>query len=150
MTRDDMRLNSRVPQTARHWVVYPFRYKPQELNQPPRIYAPYQPRFDWNLWFASLGSWREYPIVTNTEVRLLSNDQDVLALFAGNPFPSNRPARFGLCFGSTGSPPWRKNARRECGGGGNFWACTRRRWSAHRMATLRLSNGPPCSPGSKR
>ena len=53
--------------------------------------APYQPRFDWNLWFASLGSWREYPIVPNTEVRLLTNDPDVIALFAGNPFPGEPP-----------------------------------------------------------
>ena len=38
----------------------------------PGIYAPYQPRFDWNLWFASLGNWRENPIVPSTEERLLS------------------------------------------------------------------------------
>ena len=38
------------------WAAYPFRYKPQDVTQPPRIYAPYQPRFDWNLWFASLGN----------------------------------------------------------------------------------------------
>ena len=35
------------------WIVYPFRYKPQDVNERPGIYAPYQPRFDWNLWFAS-------------------------------------------------------------------------------------------------
>lgn len=73
------------------WTTYPFRYKPQALNQPPGIYAPYQPRFDWNLWFASLGSYREYPFVTNVEVRLLSNDIDVLQLLAGNPFSKNPP-----------------------------------------------------------
>jgi len=61
------------------------------LNQPPGIYAPYHPRFDWNLWFASLGSWRNNSIVPNTEVRLLSNDRDVLGLFAGNPFPNAPP-----------------------------------------------------------
>ena len=33
------------------------------LNGAPGIYAPYQPRFDWNLWFASLGDWRENSIV---------------------------------------------------------------------------------------
>jgi lipase maturation factor 1 len=76
---------------GQNWVAYPFRYKPQALNQPPGIYAPYQPRFDWNLWFASFGSWREYPIVPNTEVRLLANDKDVLSLFAGNPFPVDPP-----------------------------------------------------------
>ena len=70
---------------------YPFRYKPQDLNQAPRIYAPYQPRFDWNLWFASLGSWRENLIVPSTEERLLAGSPDVLALFAGNPFPKGPP-----------------------------------------------------------
>jgi hypothetical protein len=38
-----------------------------------------------------LGSWREYPIVPGTEVRLLSNDQDVIELFAGNPFAKEPP-----------------------------------------------------------
>ncbi|HWF67778.1 MAG TPA: lipase maturation factor family protein, partial [Acidobacteriaceae bacterium] len=49
------------------------------------------PRFDWNLWFASLGSWSQYPIVPRTEVLLLQDDHDVLALFAGNPFPRKPP-----------------------------------------------------------
>ena len=30
-------------------------------------------------------------IVPNTELRLLSNDKDVLQLFAGNPFPQQPP-----------------------------------------------------------
>ncbi len=74
------------------WVPYPFRYKPQDLDKPPGIYAPYQPRFDWNLWFASLGSWQDYPIVPRTEIALLSNDKDVLNLFKSNPF-ANKPPR---------------------------------------------------------
>ena len=32
-----------------------------------------------------------FPIVPNTELRLLSNDKDVLQLFAGNPFPQQPP-----------------------------------------------------------
>jgi hypothetical protein len=91
MTRGRYEIEFQGSDDGQTWTPYHFRYKPQELNQPPRIYAPYQPRFDWNLWFASLGSWRDYPLVTNTEVRLLSNDKDVLALFAGNPFPQNPP-----------------------------------------------------------
>lgn len=74
------------------WKAYPFRYKPQDTATAPGIYAPYQPRFDWNLWFASLGSWSQYPIVPRTEILLLQNDPDVLALFAGNPF-SDKPPR---------------------------------------------------------
>ena len=73
------------------WAAYPFRYKPQDPRDRPRIYAPYQPRFDWNLWFASLGSWRENPLVLRTQVLLLQDDRDVLGLFAGSPFPDSPP-----------------------------------------------------------
>jgi lipase maturation factor 1 len=93
MTRGRYEIEFQGSTDGENWVAYPFRYKPQAMNEPPRIYAPYQPRFDWNLWFASLGSWREYPLVPNTEVRLLSNDKDVLALFAGNPFAGEPPRK---------------------------------------------------------
>jgi hypothetical protein len=93
MTRGRYEIEFQGSEDGQKWQAYPFRYKPQDPSQPPGIYAPYQPRFDWNLWFASLGSWREYPIVINTEVRLLSTDPDVLALFAGNPFPQEPPRR---------------------------------------------------------
>jgi lipase maturation factor 1 len=73
------------------WTAYPFRYKPQDTNRAPGIYAPYQPRFDWNLWFASLGNWHEYHFVLWTEERLLKNSPDVLELFAANPFANSQP-----------------------------------------------------------
>ncbi len=73
------------------WTPYPFRYKPQAIDQPPRIYAPYQPRFDWNLWFASLGDWQQNSLVPFAEERLLSNSPDVLALFQTNPFAEVPP-----------------------------------------------------------
>jgi len=73
------------------WAAYPFRYKPQDTDKAPGIYAPYQPRFEWNLWFASLGSWRDSRFVVWTEERLLQNDADVLALFARNPFADSPP-----------------------------------------------------------
>ena len=76
---------------GQHWTAYPFRYKPQALNERPPIYAPYQPRFDWNLWFASLGDWQQNEIVPLTEERLLDNDADVMTLFRGNPFPEAPP-----------------------------------------------------------
>jgi lipase maturation factor 1 len=73
------------------WIPYEFRYKPQDTDKPPGIYAPYQPRFEWNLWFASLGAWPEYRFVVWTEERLLTASPDVLALFARNPFPGGAP-----------------------------------------------------------
>jgi len=91
MTRGRYEIEFQGSEDGKTWVAYPFRYKPQDVSTRPGIYAPYQPRFDWNLWFASLGSWRDYPIVPSTEVKLLSNDKDVLALFAKNPFPHEPP-----------------------------------------------------------
>jgi hypothetical protein len=91
MTRGRYELEFQGSNDGQNWTTYPFRYKPQALDQAPRIYAPYQPRFDWNLWFASLASWSDDAIVPNTEVRLLQNDKDVLTLFAGNPFAQAPP-----------------------------------------------------------
>ncbi len=91
MTRGRYEIEFQGSNDGQNWVAYPFRYKPQDLYKAPGIYAPYQPRFDWNLWFASLGSWRENLIVPSTEERLLAGAPDVLALFAGNPFPQSPP-----------------------------------------------------------
>jgi hypothetical protein len=91
MTRGRYEIEFQGSNDGQTWIAYPFRHKPQELSKPPRIYAPYQPRLDWNLWFASLGEWRDNPMVLRTQRRLLSNDPDVLALFAANPFPQGPP-----------------------------------------------------------
>jgi lipase maturation factor 1 len=91
MTRGRYEIEFQGSRDGQEWVPYPFRFKPQGLNQAPGIYAPYQPRFEWNLWFASLGSWQQNPLVPRTEERLLINDPDVLALFARNPFADAPP-----------------------------------------------------------
>src|SRR5579862_3545726 len=91
MTRGRYEIEFQGSDDGTTWTAYSFRFKPQELNKAPGIYAPYQPRFDWNLWFASLGGWQDYPIVPRTEVRLLENDEDVLSLFRGNPFANHPP-----------------------------------------------------------
>ena len=61
------------------------------MNEAPGIYAPYQPRFDWNLWFASLGDWQQNDFVPITEERLLENDRDVIGLFRSDPFGDAPP-----------------------------------------------------------
>jgi lipase maturation factor 1 len=91
MTRGRYEIEFQGSNDGQNWMPYLFRYKPQALNQPPGIYAPYQPRFDWNLWFCSLGDWQQNDIVPRTEVQLLANSYDVLHLFAGNPFPAAPP-----------------------------------------------------------
>jgi hypothetical protein len=91
MTRGRYEIEFQGSDDGQTWLVYPFRFKPQDPSKAPGIYAPYQPRFDWNLWFASLGSWRQEPIVVRTEQNLLRGDADVLSLFAANPFPHAPP-----------------------------------------------------------
>jgi Lipase maturation factor len=91
MTRGRYEIEFQGSNDGQTWTSYPFRFKPQDPAKAPGIYAPYQPRFDWNLWFASLSNWRQEPIVWRTERSLLHGDSDVLALFAGNPFSTNPP-----------------------------------------------------------
>ena len=76
---------------GRAWLPYHFRYKPQEEHERPGIYAPYQPRFDWNLWFASLAPWQQNPWIVFTEQRLIEGSPSVLALFRDDPFHGKPP-----------------------------------------------------------
>jgi hypothetical protein len=74
------------------WIAYPFRYKPQDTNERPGFYGAFQPRFDWNLWFASLAPWQQSPWVVLTEERLLEGSSSVLGLFRADPFRGKQPA----------------------------------------------------------
>ena len=91
MTRGRYEIEFQGSNDGENWTSYLFRYKPQALNEAPGIYAPYQPRFEWNLWFASLTDWQQNNFVAYTEERLLENEPDVLALFRGNPFGQAPP-----------------------------------------------------------
>jgi len=113
MTRGRYEIEFQGSHDGQNWTPYPFRYKPQDVHAAPRIYAPYQPRFDWNLWFASLGSWRQYPFVWLVERRLLAGDRDVLALFAGNPFPGHPPEQIRVVLWQYWFSDW--NEKREQG-----------------------------------
>ena len=91
MTRGRYEIEFQGSADGQNWVTYSFRFKPQDPSKAPGVYAPYQPRFDWNLWFASLGEWRSNPFVPRTEERLLTGSSDVVSLFAANPFPHEPP-----------------------------------------------------------
>ena len=91
MTRARYEIEFQGTLDGRTWIPYPFRYKPQDPAQAPGIYAPYQPRFEWNLWFASLAPWQQNPWVVNAEVRLAERSPAVLALFRRDPFGGTPP-----------------------------------------------------------
>ena len=74
-----------------HWQAYEFRYKPGRLDHAPGWNIPHQPRLDWQMWFAALGSAQDNPWFGNLLVRLLQGSPTVLALLAHNPFPDHPP-----------------------------------------------------------
>jgi hypothetical protein len=74
-----------------HYTAYPFRYKPQDPKEAPGIFAPYQPRFEWNLWFASLADWQRDPWVLRAAEKLLQGSPEVLRLFRSDPFHGKPP-----------------------------------------------------------
>jgi predicted DCC family thiol-disulfide oxidoreductase YuxK/uncharacterized membrane protein YphA (DoxX/SURF4 family) len=78
---------------AKNWQPYEFKYKPGDLKKRPGFVAPYQPRLDWQMWFAALGGPRENAWFLNFTARLLENSPEVLALMGPNPFPK-APPRF--------------------------------------------------------
>lgn len=73
------------------WRAYGWRFQPQNPQRAPRWAAPYQPRLDWQLWFAALGSADTTPWFRNFLLRLLQGSPDVLGLLATNPFPNHPP-----------------------------------------------------------
>jgi lipase maturation factor 1 len=75
------------------WQAYDFRYKPGNVARRPPWVAPYQPRLDWQMWFAALGNYQENPWFSNFMIRLLQGSPEVTALLASNPFP-NVPPRY--------------------------------------------------------
>jgi len=73
------------------WLDYKFKFKPGDLKEAPRWVAPYQPRLDWQMWFAALSNYRSNPWFSNFMVRILQGSPDVLGLLAKNPFPGTPP-----------------------------------------------------------
>ncbi len=73
------------------WRAYDFRWKPGDVYTRPQLVAPHQPRLDWQMWFAALGTYRENPWFINCLARLLEGSPDVLALLESNPFPDAPP-----------------------------------------------------------
>src|SRR5262249_19254484 len=53
--------------------------------------APYQPRLDWQMWFAAMGTVNQYPWTLHLVWKLLHNDPGALSLLGTNPFPQKPP-----------------------------------------------------------
>lgn len=75
------------------WLAYEFPYKPGDVRRAPPVVAPHQPRLDWQMWFAALGTYQENRWFVNFMVRLLQGEPAVLRLLRSNPFPDAPPKR---------------------------------------------------------
>lgn len=73
------------------WKEYQFRYKPGQLELAPVRIAPHQPRLDWHMWFAALGSYRQHPWFSHFIQCLFNQSPEVIKLLKNNPFPDAPP-----------------------------------------------------------
>jgi hypothetical protein len=73
------------------WQAYEFRYKPGDPNRMPPVVAPHQPRLDWQMWFAALGTYQDNRWFVNFMERLLQGEPSVLRLLRYNPFGEKPP-----------------------------------------------------------
>ncbi len=73
------------------WLPYEFKWKPGDVKRAPGWCAPHQPRLDWQMWFAALGTPRENPWLVALIFRSLQGSHEVNGLLANNPFPDKPP-----------------------------------------------------------
>jgi len=91
MTKDRREIEIEGSADGIDWLPYEFKWKPGDVMRAPGWCAPHQPRLDWQMWFAALGSPRENLWFYNLEICLLEGKADVMRLFARNPFPQKPP-----------------------------------------------------------
>ena len=76
---------------GQEWRAYEFKYKAGDLRRAPPVVAPHQPRLDWQMWFAALGSYNSNPWFLLFAEGLLEGSPEVLSLLKDNPFPERPP-----------------------------------------------------------
>jgi hypothetical protein len=78
-----------TPETK--WSAYAFKCQPGDPARRPCWMSPYHYRLDWLLWFAAMGSPREYPWAVHLVWQLLCADPGALGLLAEDPFHGRPP-----------------------------------------------------------
>jgi lipase maturation factor 1 len=73
------------------WKTYEFAWKAGDPSRRPAFVAPHQPRLDWQMWFAALGTCERNPWLVRFVDRLLEGSPPVLGLLAVDPFPDAPP-----------------------------------------------------------
>uniref|UniRef100_A0A915PR74 Lipase maturation factor n=1 Tax=Setaria digitata TaxID=48799 RepID=A0A915PR74_9BILA len=73
------------------WIMFEFYSKPGRLDERPRFVLPHQPRLDWQMWFAALGSYQNNPFFLSLIYHLLRNNSEVTYLMKKYPFEAKLP-----------------------------------------------------------
>ncbi len=73
------------------WRPYAFKCQPVDPAKRPCWMSPYHYRLDWLLWFAAMGTPREYDWTLRLIWNLLGADHDTLRLLGDDPFQGRRP-----------------------------------------------------------
>ncbi len=74
------------------WLEYEFVAKPTDISAGLPIIAPYQPRIDWQIWFAAQSTSNKHSWLIHLLWKFLHNDPHTLGLIKHNPFPDKPPA----------------------------------------------------------
>ena len=91
MTKDRREIVIEGSTDGIEWLPYEFKWKPGNVMRTPGWCAPHQPRLDWQMWFAALGTPRENPWFIQLMICLLEGKPQVARLLARNPFPQTPP-----------------------------------------------------------
>jgi hypothetical protein len=75
----------------RTWREYALPYLPGPVGRAPTWSIPYQPRLDWQLWFAAYGGAGQQQWIERLLRRLLEGSPVVVALFGEDPFDDRPP-----------------------------------------------------------
>lgn len=74
-----------------HWKEYEFKFKPGNPFREPKFCAPFQPRLDWQMWFAAQSKHEDELWFENLMARLLHGSKPVARLLKKNFDAQNPP-----------------------------------------------------------
>jgi hypothetical protein len=120
-----------------HWTEYSFRYKAGPLHRGLPLIAPYQPRLDWQMWFAALATYQENPWAATLIFRLLQNEPSVTGLLDPPPFSKAPKYVRVLLYKYTFSSPAERSRT------GQIW---NREYKGNWLETISLPDGTSSKP----
>jgi hypothetical protein len=99
------------------WREYTWKCQPVDPARRPCWMSPYHYRLDWLLWFAAMGTPRNYPWAVHLAWKLLEGDHAVLGLIGPDPFGGTPPryirvSQYRYRFAPRGTPGWWTRERR--------------------------------------